>query len=110
MYKVMVAGEDVEEIFFPSLSIMLYWMMRYRDEEPVNFLVEELNMKAPDTIESVSVNRAKEEIEEDLSIYAPLVKVVGSRMLEDGYELVLEGPGNQVDEIITHWTVPYVPY
>lgn len=53
--------------------------------------------------ESVIVSLPKEEINLDLASISPCVEVVGSRLIEEGWELILEGPSNQIDELITFW-------
>jgi hypothetical protein len=50
------------------------------------------------TIESVVVHLSKQQIEFDLSGYD--VRVIGSRMLETGYELVLEGEESEIAELL----------
>lgn len=106
MYKVTVAGEDVEPLIFTSLLKMLHWMMRCPDVQPVNYLVEGVSKMYPIVLDARIVNREKSQIEEDLSTYAPTTKVVGSRMTEEGWELVFEGPENEIDEVFYFWSDP----
>lgn len=53
--------------------------------------------------DAVDVERSKQQIESDLSLLAPSVQVVASRMTEDGYTLVLEGEPNELASIIHFW-------
>lgn len=56
------------------------------------------------TIESVEIfDRTREQIEDDLKHLGPSVLVVGSRITEDGYELVLEGSTFQIQDLIYLW-------
>lgn len=106
MYRVTVAGEDTPPIEFTSLLQMLEWMMRCPDSQPVNFLVEGVTKVSPIVLDARVINREKSQIEDDLSVYAPTTLVVGSRMTEDGYELVLEGPEDEIDEVFFFWSDP----
>ncbi len=55
------------------------------------------------TVESVVVAKSKTQIEADLTAFGQGVTVVGSRMTEDGYELVLEGSLVKITELIYLW-------
>jgi len=54
-------------------------------------------------LDSALVERTLLQIESDLELLAPDVAVVGSRMEETGYTLVLEGPVEQVYTVIRLW-------
>jgi len=56
------------------------------------------------SLESFEVYLPKHEIEADLDAFGPNVSVVGSRMTEDGYELVLEGDAEEINALIGVWT------
>lgn len=64
---------------------------------------DQVNVLIHMTTESVVVSKPKEQIESDLSRFGPNVKVVGSRMTEDGYELLLDGPSGEVADLIWFW-------
>jgi hypothetical protein len=66
-------------------------------------MTEQVNVLTHMAIESVIVNRPKEQIEQDLPRFGPTVQVVGWRMTEDGYELLLEGPSGEVADLIWFW-------
>ncbi len=51
-------------------------------------------------LESLVVNLPKDVIEWYLETLAPSVQVVGHRMTEDGYELVLEGNPGQIADLV----------
>lgn len=53
------------------------------------------------TIESVVVHLPKATIDSDLSMFN--VRVVGSQMLEDGYELLIEGDESELGELVYFW-------
>jgi hypothetical protein len=76
---------------------------RYNTKEPVNFLVERSSEVTEVACNSILVMKAKCEIEKDLEAIAPNLSVVGSRITEDGYELVLEGPKNELEDILYFW-------
>lgn len=53
------------------------------------------------TTEFVAVKRSQQGINFDLQGYD--VQVVGSRMTEDGWELIVEGTGSEVDALVLYW-------
>lgn len=55
------------------------------------------------TIEYIFSPLEKTRIEGLLSFIAPHVLVVGSRLQEDGYDLILEGPADEIaDFVVSH--------
>jgi len=106
MYEVEVMGEEGKMYSFTSLSRLFSWMEEdIKGREPVtNYLVTQKgNQDMDNSVDSVVIFKKRSLIEKDLSLVAPKVSVVGSRILEDGWELVLEGPANQVEDIIYFW-------
>lgn len=59
-------------------------------------------------IEFVSTTHTKPMIESTLFLFGPDVKVVGSRMTEDGFDLVLEGPEAQVLDVVHRLSIQLV--
>lgn len=53
-------------------------------------------------VDSMVVDMSKEQIDKDLSLFD--VTVVGSRMTEEGYELVLEGDEEELSDLIEFWS------
>ena len=53
--------------------------------------------------ESVIIDKPKEKIEQELTRFGPQVEVVGWRITDYGYEIIIEGPSNQVADLIWFW-------
>ena len=51
----------------------------------------------------LTVSLPKERIEWDLSCFAPEVRVSASQIVEDGWVVMLEGDGQQLDFIRDYW-------
>ena len=109
MYKISILGEEDFQKHFTSLALSLLWMQEYVQDslEPLSFTIEQEITKMETILDSLVVSLPKETIEKDLNAIAPDMVIVGSRITEDGYELVLEGPKDQFDELTIFWTDPY---